>query len=122
MHIGPDFNDAQFTIKAYDQQSITVNEQICYQNLLILHNTLTSPWTQETLSALTEKDFQTILQAHPQILIIGTGSAQLFLPQHIHSLFQKANVGLEVMNTGAACRTFNLLSAEGRDVAGLFFL
>ncbi len=55
-----------------------------------------------------------------QFLLLGTGTDQRFPDQNLQQAFAEHNIGLEVMNTGAACRTFNVLLAEGRPVAAAF--
>jgi uncharacterized protein len=58
--------------------------------------------------------------ASPAFVLLGTGAEQRFPDAAVRRLFAEAGLGLEAMNTGAACRTFNVLLAEGRDVgAGL---
>lgn len=57
----------------------------------------------------------------PELILFGTGDTQVFpAPALLAPLYQK-RIGFEVMNTRAACRTFNLLIAEGRNVMGVFF-
>jgi len=56
----------------------------------------------------------------PALVLLGTGSEHLIPPEPIRKLFAEAGLGFEAMTTGAACRTFNVLLGEGRDVgAGL---
>jgi len=57
-----------------------------------------------------------VLQA-PSFCLLGTGTRQVFPPSHVRRAFIDAGVGLEPMDTGAACRTYNVLLAEGRPVA-----
>jgi uncharacterized protein len=52
----------------------------------------------------------------PEIVLIGTGSKQIFLPPELMMFFYSRNTGFEVMTTDAACRTFNVLASEGRKV------
>jgi len=54
--------------------------------------------------------------APPGIVLLGTGATHLLPPEHLRQLFAEARLGLEIMTTGAACRTYNVLLAEGRDV------
>jgi uncharacterized protein len=51
-----------------------------------------------------------------QSLLLGTGAMQVFPTPDLRRAFAEAGVGLEAMNTGAACRTYNMLLAEGRPV------
>lgn len=54
--------------------------------------------------------------APPGVVLLGTGDTHLFAPEPVRRLFAEVRLGLEAMTTGAACRTYNVLLAEGRDV------
>ena len=68
------------------------------------------------IQSLTEKDVEEILQHNPEIVIIGHQIPGLFPPDSIRLMFSQKRVGLECMDIGAACRTFNVLLSELRDV------
>jgi len=122
MHIGPSIGDAHFAIEAYDADSITINQMKYSDNILLLKNQLASPWVRKSVVDLVADDFDEIISAKPQTLIVGTGSKHIFFSSEIMALFQQARIGLETMTTPAACRTYNILASEGRNVAGLFFI
>jgi hypothetical protein len=63
-----------------------------------------------------EKSLQAIFDLEPEVILIGTGDKQVFLPPATQVHFFRRNFGFEVMTTDAACRTFNVLAAEGRHV------
>lgn len=58
----------------------------------------------------------------PEVVLIGTGKSQHFLPVNTQKLFFQRNLGFEVMTTDAACRTFNVLASEGRKVVAALIL
>ncbi len=68
------------------------------------------------LVSLDASDFAALLQASPEIVLLGTGTIQRFPQPAVVAPLINANVGLEVMDTRAACRTYNILVAEGRSV------
>ena len=68
------------------------------------------------LQALSDADFAGLLDLKPEILLLGTGATQQFLHPRVTQPVAAAHVGLEVMDTRAACRTFNILVGEGRRV------
>lgn len=76
-------------------------------------------WSAGDAAALTARDFQRVLAEAGSIgfLLLGAGRAVSFPPQEVRSAFAAAAVGLEIMDTGAACRTYNILLAERRPVA-----
>jgi len=74
------------------------------------------------IDALREEDFARLLTLRPEVLLLGTGAAQRFLHPRLTQPLTAAHVGLEVMDTRAACRTFNILLGEGRRVVAALIL
>lgn len=122
MHIGPHIGSTQFTVDAYAEDSITINQIKYSDSILLLKEQLVSPWTQKAIGELGADDFNEIIDAKPQVLIVGTGKSHIFFDASITMLFHQQHIGLETMTTSAACRTYNVLASEGRNVAGLFFI
>ena len=71
---------------------------------------------------LTESHLEAIFALAPQLVLLGTGATQKFPATNIRAAFAQRRIGLEVMDVGAACRTFNLLVQEGRRVAAALLL
>ena len=65
---------------------------------------------------MTPADFEAMLALTPEVVLLGTGSRQRFAHPRLHACLSAARIGLECMDTGAACRTYNILMAEGRRV------
>lgn len=78
-------------------------------------------WTVADAAALAAAQVAPILAFHPEVVLFGTGSRQRFPQPAALAPLAQAQVGFEVMDTAAACRTFNILVAEGRRVVGAFF-
>jgi uncharacterized protein len=76
----------------------------------------------EGFDALTEADFAALLAQEPEIVLLGTGATQRFPHPRLTQALTAAHVGLEVMDTRAACRTFNILLGEGRRVVAALVL
>lgn len=70
--------------------------------------------------ALAPPHLRQILQTEPEIVILGTGARIHFPDPALLAQCQQAGVGMEVMDTGAACRTYNVLASEGRKVCAAF--
>ena|SRR5436190_20073517 len=87
------------------------------ENVVLLPDTIVKGWAPEGFDALTERDFARLLDYEPEVLLLGTGATQRFPHPRLFAALSAAHVGVEVMDTGAACRTFNILVAEGRRVA-----
>jgi len=75
-----------------------------------------SEWGVAGFDPLTEADFAQLLAHAPEIVLLGTGANLRFPHPRLTHAFAAARVGIEVMDTPAACRTFNILAAEGRKV------
>lgn len=73
-------------------------------------------WAPQTFDELTAPNFTTLAMLAPEIVILGCGARQRFPHPSLTTSLHERNIGLEVMDTGAACRTYNILLAEGRNV------
>ena len=71
---------------------------------------------------LNESDFEVLLEADPEVIIVGTGAKNVFPPRELVFAMARRGIGLEVMDTTAAARTFNVLVGEDRQVAAILFL
>ena len=66
--------------------------------------------------ALRPEDFEAVLALRPEIVLLGTGRRQRFPRPHLTAALARGGIGVEVMDTAAACRTYNILMSEGRRV------
>ncbi|ALJ37172.1 hypothetical protein D9623_15075 [Azospirillum brasilense] len=78
----------------------------------------TEPWRPQDFAALTAEDFAPVIGAEPRVefLLLGSGARMQLLPKALRQSLRDAGLVVEVMDTGAACRTYNVLLAEGRRV------
>ena len=78
-----------------------------------------SAWNVASAAGLTPASFDSVLAEHDQIeiLLVGVGRNVVLLPRAITDVLRAAGIGVDAMDTGAACRTYNVLLAEGRSVA-----
>ncbi len=74
------------------------------------------------LEELVIAHFEPLLEWEPELLILGTGERAVFPPRELTFAFARRRVGLEVMDTAAAARTFNVLAGEGRRLAAVLYL
>jgi len=86
-------------------------------NIVLLPDSVIAGWAPQGLDALTEADFASLLAHAPEMVLLGTGERQRFLHPRLTQALAAARIGVEVMDTRAACRTFNILVAEDRRVA-----
>lgn len=112
----------QNVFTGYGDNYVSVN-RICYEkSLIVLPDHLIDDWPVTTVSEITIEHFNDLLNRHIEILLLGTGSKHQF-PRHtlMHDVL-KMKVGMEVMDTQACCRTYNILVEEGRRVAAAIII
>lgn len=117
-----DNHKAKYQIYAWGPGRIKINEVIYKNHLIITANKLIFPWDIHQPSDINTTTLQPALQLEPQILLIGTGATQLFLPPINYSDILTKNIGVEIMSTPAAARTFNSLTAEKRLVVAALLI
>lgn len=117
-----DDNQAQYQIRAFKPGIIQVNETILTCSIIITPDLLISDWNPQTVNELTAESLQIITEIKPDILLIGTGCAHVILPAEIYGDLINQGIGVEIMDTSAACRTFNALCAEYRRVAAALII
>jgi len=104
-------------IKSFEPGKILVGNHTYTQNILITSDTV-SPWRISDLQTL-DTDSQALdalLQYQSEVVILGTGQEHIFPKAKFIYAFHQRGIGIEVMPTSAACRTFNLLAADKRRV------
>ena len=110
-------------IKAYTAGVITINETSHQGSLIVCPGTIVENWAPACHGDLNNKHCQQILDLEPEIILIGTGKLQHFPAPAILQLLINSGIGVEIMATDAACRTYNILASEGRHVvAGLIVI
>ena len=105
-----------YFITSYDENTIQVNGKNFYSSLVIASKELKTDWSPRSIEALNTEHFSAIIELKPELVIIGTGNKLTFPPVETYAELIRLGVGVEIMDTGAACRTYNILSGEGRHV------
>lgn len=109
-------------ITGFDAESISVNHQRHHHGLIVTSDKLQGAWFTAGWAALDGEALQPLLTYQPEVILLGTGDKQRFLhPRHLQA-FLAAHIAVECMTTAAACRTFNILTAEGRQVVAALLL
>ena len=93
-----------------------------YRTSLVLTADTISDWAPAGFDALAEDDFARLLGLEPDVVVLGTGASIRFPHPRLTRALTEARVGIEVMDTAAACRTFNVLAAEGRRVVAALII
>jgi uncharacterized protein len=120
--IQQDPSSATYQIQRYEQGKIWINQH-CYQSSVIIRpHELIAPWAPHQLSEVTIEDFAPIYANLPQILLIGTGAKLIIPPQALLAPLFAKGIGVEFMDSRAACYTFTLLAAEQRNVVACILI
>ena len=117
-----DDNNALYQVRAYQPGTVQINEIIYTVSVIISASQLIENWAPQTITELSAETLNAALQLKPDILLLGTGSKLVFPPIEIYGHLINQGIGIEVMDTSAACRTYNALSAENRNVAAALII
>jgi uncharacterized protein len=109
-------------IRGYSPKEIVVGDQHLTASCIVSADTLIVDWEPRTFAELQAMHLERILALQPELVLLGTGPVQRFPPAGMRAALTARGVGLEVMDLGAACRTFNILVQEERRVAAGMFL
>jgi uncharacterized protein len=109
-------NQQYQTVTGYDQQGVEINKVRFERSVLVMPETPPRPWPVARFEDLTEADFAMIEADQPDVVIVGTGQRQRFVHPRLTAPFAARRVGVECMDSHAACRTYNILMGEGRKV------
>jgi uncharacterized protein len=100
----------------YGPGYVEVNRQRIESNLLVTADAIHTGWAPDGFAGLSRDDFAALLRFDPEIVLLGTGDALRFPHPRLTTDLTAKRIGVDVMDVKAACRTFNVLSAEGRKV------
>jgi uncharacterized protein len=116
-----EFNDqSALIITSYDDDHIAINERPYYSSLVITRQQTDPDWAPAKPYDISIDTIKELLDYQPEIILLGTGSKIVFPEPEAMVLCAQAGVGLEVMDSPSACRTYNVLLSEEREiVAGL---
>ena len=106
-------------ITAYGSGFVTVNETTFTETILLCQGAIATNFAERRPGDLSAATIERIREQDPEIVIIGTGSRHVFPVPGLLAPLTHGGIGFEVMSTSAACRTYNILSAEGRRVVAL---
>lgn len=110
------------TVRKVEPGTIVVGNEQYSENIGLLTDTVITRWPELPVPQLDEEYLQPILRHSPELLLLGTGWRTVRPPRELVFALARRGVGLEVMDTPAACRTFNILVGEDRRPAAVLYL
>ncbi|MGH8301329.1 MAG: Mth938-like domain-containing protein, partial [Steroidobacteraceae bacterium] len=109
-------------VRAYSRAELRIGEEHVRSSCIVCADRLVTDWPPARLEELRPEHLEAIFALEPEVVLLGTGERQRFPPAEIRTAFAARGVGLEVMDLGAACRTYNILVQEERHAVAALFL
>jgi uncharacterized protein len=109
-------------VRAYGPGALRIGDRSFTRSLIVTATTIIEDWRPLRIEDLQATDLEPLLQLRPEVLLVGSGARQKFPDRATLAALYAARLGFEIMDTGAACRTYNVLAAEGRNVAAALIL
>ncbi len=122
MELNLDTGEGQYHIRAYNVGFIQINDEKIDHSIIVTPNKLINPWAPQSLPELNAYHFLPLFDLEPDLVLLGTGLDCSFPDPALLTDFYTKKIGIEVMTTAAACRTYTLLMAEGRKVAAALLI
>lgn len=122
MNFSQDTSEETTLIHSYTDDYLVINQSKFDSHCLVHRDGMIQPWALADERNLTIADFEPLLACKPEVILLGTGLRLSFPSNEVRHYFLSRGIGLEVMDTGAACRTYNILLTEGRNVAAAILL
>jgi uncharacterized protein len=122
MKLELDSGTALYMIRAYRPGAIVVNDEILTRSFILLPDRLIRDWEPQTFEHVARRHFDEIANLQPEIVLFGTGAHLRFPAPELTVPLLRENIGLETMDTAAACRSYSILMSEGRRVAAALLM
>jgi uncharacterized protein len=116
MKLHSDSTQQYQTVTGYDASGVEINAQRFEYSLLVMPETAPRPWEVTRFEDLQAAHFEQIALDAPDVVILGTGERQRFVHPRLVASLSARHIGVESMDSQAACRTYNVLMGEGRKV------
>ena len=122
MKLHADTHSGQNTVTAYGSGFVAINGRRYERSLVVTPDSLDPEWPAATLDELRAEHLTPLAASGCDVVLLGTGARQRFPSPAILRPMIEARIGVEVMDTAAACRTYNVLMAEGRKVVAVLMV
>ncbi len=115
-------DDSLNRINSYSAGQIMIAQKTYQSSLLVSPDTIVPDWPPNSFSDLATSHMDQIITLAPEIVILGTGKSLTFPSELLLQAITERSIGIEIMDTGAACRSYNFLLGEGRHVVAALFM
>ena len=118
----PDTLDGVNNITRYDVDNLRVNADLHTRSVLVPWVGQARDWDASRVEELTQAHFDALLEFDPEVVIFGSGPKLKFVSPALYRNLIARRIGVETMDSGAACRTYTVLANEGRRVVAAILL
>jgi len=115
-------NENLNVIRAYTDTSVTINDELFTRSVIIQPEQLMRDWSPQCADDLDSTAIQPLTKLNTEIILLGTGNIQSFPDRRLFMPCYDRGIGIEIMDTPAACRTYNILLEEGRAVTAALLI
>jgi len=122
MQIKLDSGSTHLLIRGYQEGWVRVNDEQIYRSVVVMPDQLLRDWPPRDFEELASSHFESLLAWSPEIVLLGTGARLRFPSPATTAALIDTGIGVEVMDTAAACRTYNVLASEDRRVAAALLM
>ncbi len=122
MRFSPETSIAGPLIRAYAPGRITLDKEVVTTSVVLTRERILHDWPPARFEDLSAPIIDALADLDPEVVLLGTGATLRFPDPRILAGLYRKGIGFEVMDTAAACRTFNILSGEGRRVVAALLM
>lgn len=122
MQLSQENPDFVYVLRGVSDAGVLVNQETVGRSFLLTPNQLVPEWRPTSAADLQPADMDAVLALQPALVLLGTGPRLRFPAAAVMAALLTRGVGIEVMDSAAAARTFNVLATEGRRVVAAFLL
>ncbi len=131
MKFNLEINAGNYYIQSYAAEEIGIlipstvsqaSQEIFHHSLVVTPRQLIRDWPPQSFEELSIAHFKLIAELQPELVLLGSGARLRFPHPNLTASLLEQGIGVDVMDTGAACRTYNILMGEGRNVAAALLM
>lgn len=122
MQLSRENPDFIYVLRGISPAGVLVNQETLSRSFLLTPNQLVQDWRPASVADLQAQDMDAVLALQPALVLLGTGPRQRFPAPAVMAALLTRGIGIEVMDSAAAARTFNVLATEGRKVVAAFLV
>lgn len=112
----------RYLVRSYGPGTIKINDVAYTSSVLLTPEQIVADWPPQLFAELSARHFDPVVAFKPEVVILGTGAHLKFPEPPVLAPLSRAGIGVEVMDTAAACRTYNILASDGRKVVAALLM